>query len=154
MFRLFRCMHSCSHRVSCCFFHSIEVEYRLLDKHFLASNFVGGISSKIQLFRHFHMHHIMVMIISIDQDLYISVVILATAQWGLDVLGGVTSTICQHLRAKLHLKKRWDQISSLCLMQFSHVYESSTPLMLSFSCRSSQEKSLFCFGCTLFSIEE
>jgi hypothetical protein len=30
---------------------------------------------------------------------------------------------CQHLRAKLHLRDRWETVSSSCKIQFSHVYE-------------------------------
>jgi hypothetical protein len=54
--------------------------------------------------------------------------------------------------AKVHFKKRLDKVSSFYIIQFSHVYESSsiflllsTTLVFSLSCSSTRKKN-FCLG--------
>jgi hypothetical protein len=68
------------------------------------------------------------------------------------MLVGVTPIRLQHLITKLHLKKRWDSVSSFWRMHFSHVYESNSMFLLlsidfvfNLPHRISQKKN-FCFG--------
>jgi hypothetical protein len=67
------------------------------------------------------------------------------------VHGRIIPIFCRYILAKLHLKIRWDIISLLCRIQFSHVYESSSmPLLCSLSLVlssswSNNQKKNFCF---------
>lgn len=107
--------------------------------------------SKIHSFLRFHIHHVIVITISMDQGCESFLRRSRTATWVFKVLVGMIPTISQRLLVKPHFRKGWSHVSSFYCMQFSHVYESSymvlvsIALVFSLSCRSSQKKS-FCFS--------
>jgi hypothetical protein len=84
----------------------------------------GVISLKIQLFLHLQMHHVIMIIISSLQGTCKLLLILIKVCRRSVVRGGRKTKSNQHLRAKLHLKKRWIGVSSIWRMQLSQVKES------------------------------
>lgn len=112
---------------------------------------VHRVFSKIHPFLQFQMHHIITNRIFKLPDRFMCPRIDFNTVWLLCARDGMTPIMPRHLLAKLHLKKRWDNISSLRMLQFSHEYESnsiflllSIDFVLSLSRRISQMK-IFCF---------
>ena len=90
----------------------------------LHSGTEGGISLKIQLFLHLQMHHVMMIIASSLQGTCKRLLILNRVCRRSVAHGGRRPKRSQHLLAKLHLKKRWIDVSSIWRIQLSQVKES------------------------------
>jgi hypothetical protein len=72
--------------------------------------------SKIHPFLYFQMHHIITIRISRLPARFICLRIDFNTVWMLCTLGEVTPIRTQHLLAKLHLKNRCDNVSSLWMI--------------------------------------
>lgn len=107
---------------------------------------VGRMFLKIQPFQHLHIHHEIVMIVSILQLLRSCCFICRATNWMLEVFGGEIPIILQHLFCEIAPKEQWVVVSSLWSIQFSHVHDSSSmclflsiDLVFNIPCRSNQK---------------
>lgn len=112
---------------------------------------VGMMFLKIQPFQHLHIHHEIVMIVSILQLLRSYCFICRATNWMLEVFGGEIPIILQHLFVKSHLRNNglWFHLfkvcnSRMCMIQAPCVFSLALILCLTFLAGATKRFFLLC----------